>query len=530
MKYLLVCPCKCRIRIDAGLNQHEIRCPQCHRYIKIPAPESLSQLAQQAKKRPHESLLGKTLASRFRLDTYLGGGGMGWVYQAADLILRRTVAVKILKPASLAGNIATLQERFLQEARIASQLMHPALVPVRSFYRSDELFFMVMDFCPGQSLRTILTKQKCIRGPEAVAICIKILDALEAAHRQGIIHRDIKPGNIMVIDRLPAQPEVKVLDFGIAKIFSPSDSQVQFATRRGYCMGSLKYMAPEQILGKNIGVATDIYAAGSLLYQMLTGTAPFTGNKEQLIAAILHGVPISLRKASVWVGNTKDVTWWLEAIIAKAMHKEPPCRFRSAVRFREALEFYQKIQESSLGSKLAWLWRLWSATTRQKILYFLAALIPLLAWNWYTLWQKPYAQYRLWCDNAAEAIVQKDYQEAYHAITQARKYRNTASLKRMAGQVLIETLYHDSAHGNYEKTRQLLPLLRAESNQAFLIHVLEKFLEEEQNLAGFEDLFRQEKYQEAWTLCMKEIPEGLAIFNTRSEREFCLQIIMAWRR
>ncbi len=220
-------------------------------------------------------MLGKTV-SHYEVLEQLGGGGMGVVYKARDTRLGRTVALKFLSP-ELAGSAAH-KERFLREARAASALDHPHICSIYDLGETaDGGLFIAMAFCPGETL-----KERIARGPvpaeEALSIALQIAEGLAAAHAQGIVHRDVKPGNVVVGE----DGAVKLVDFGLAKLAGDSD-----LTRSGTVVGTAAYMSPEQVMGDAIDRRTDLWSLGVLLYEMVAGDRPFRGERDQ---AVMHAI------------------------------------------------------------------------------------------------------------------------------------------------------------------------------------------------------------------------------------------------
>ena len=228
-------------------------------------------------------MIGTTLA-HYEVREKLGEGGMGVVYKAFDPRLKRFVALKVL-PAEVARD-ETRKARLLREARAASALSHPHIVVVHDIVADGECDFIVMEYVEGRSLSAVIPKGG-LPAPEALSYATQIADALQAAHAQGIVHRDLKPGNVMVA----STGRVKVLDFGLAKQTSiePADEEATTRSRAitepGLVMGTLSYMAPEQALGEEVDARADVFSFGILLYEMLTGLAPF---RARTSAALVH--------------------------------------------------------------------------------------------------------------------------------------------------------------------------------------------------------------------------------------------------
>jgi serine/threonine-protein kinase len=218
---------------------------------------------------------GVTLARRYRLEQVIGRGGMSTVYRGTDLVLGRTVAVKVLL-AALADQDPTYVARFEREARAAAGLASSAVVTVYDTGVDDGSQYIVMEYIAGHSLDEILQVGRPLKLSEAVRIAERVADALRAAHAAGILHRDIKPANVMVAE----DGAVKVLDFGIARTLDGTS-----LTQAASLIGTAAYMAPERALGQAGDTRSDIYSLGCLLYAMLTGHPPFSG---EVSAAVLH--------------------------------------------------------------------------------------------------------------------------------------------------------------------------------------------------------------------------------------------------
>ncbi len=269
------------------------------------------------------------IAGRFRTECEIGRGGMGTVYRATHLGLERPVAVKIIKPEFAADRDVT--ERFMREARTMARLRHPhAAMIFDAGNLPDGRHFIVMEFVEGTTLSEVLAREGRFTPERAVHIASDICDVLEEAHKLGIIHRDLKPSNIMLNER-----GVCVLDFGVAKVLATSaDSTSTHATTgSGQIVGTPRYMSPEQCLGQKVGVRSDLYSLGVLLYEMLAGRPPFV---DLLPSAVL--VKQATAPPPPLPGFRQDVPRPLALAIHKMIAKRPEDRPANAASARALLE------------------------------------------------------------------------------------------------------------------------------------------------------------------------------------------------
>jgi tetratricopeptide (TPR) repeat protein len=266
-----------------------------------------------------DPLVGRTVA-QYEVLARLGGGGMGVVYKARDTRLGRTVALKFLPPQWSHDEDA--KQRFVREAQAASATEHRNICTIHDIVTSDDgQLFIVMAYYEGVTL-----KQRLEGGPlpvdEALDIATQIADGLARAHAQGVVHRDVKPGNIIL-----AEDGVRILDFGLATFVDALQLTVAGST-----LGTAPYMSPEQVKGETADASTDVWAAGVILYQMLTGHVPFRGSHHEAIAyAIRHETPASIRQAR------PDVAEEIEQIVFRALHKEKSIRYASGRELARAL-------------------------------------------------------------------------------------------------------------------------------------------------------------------------------------------------
>ena len=268
-------------------------------------------------------MIGTTL-SHYRILEPLGAGGMGEVYKGRDLHLDRDVAVKVLLRGSLAD--PTARERFRREAHVLSRLSHPGVATIFDFDTQDAVDFLVMEYVPGGTLQSRLRE-----GPlgldDVVRLGTEIGDALEAAHRLGFLHRDLKPGNVV----LTASGTPKILDFGLAGLLHATHTATEL-TQTGAVFGSLPYMAPEQLRGEPGDSRTDVYAFGAMLYEMATGRRPFDKSRpEALMFEILHAATRPVRSLR------PEASLELDRLIESCLSKDPSLRPASAGAVSQAL-------------------------------------------------------------------------------------------------------------------------------------------------------------------------------------------------
>ena len=272
----------------------------------------------------HLARLNTALAGRYHIERELGAGGMATVYLAEDLKHKRKVALKLLKP-ELAAVLGA--ERFVQEITTTASLQHPHILPLFDSGTADGFLFYVMPYIQGETLREKLNRETQLGVDEAVRIARDIADALDYAHRNGIIHRDIKPENILLHDGRPM-----VADFGIALAVSAAAGSRM--TETGLSLGTPHYMSPEQATAeKEITARSDVYSLGSVLYEMLTGNPPHTGSSAQQII-----MKIITEPAEPVTKHRKSVPPNVAAAVAKSIEKLPADRFESARAFGEALQ------------------------------------------------------------------------------------------------------------------------------------------------------------------------------------------------
>ncbi len=272
--------------------------------------------------------IGTLVQGRYRILERLGTGGMGVVYRGERIELGRAVAIKFLH--GWVAEDPNTQKRFRIEAQAMSQLSHPCCVSIIDFGVEGGAPFMVMDFVTGRTLRSRVHEGGPLPVKQALSLMRQVLAGLSHAHSKGIVHRDIKPDNIILTEATGLGDQVRILDFGLARLRDSAPGLTQ-----GMPVGTPSYMAPEQIRGEEVDARTDIYSAGVLLFELLTGQKPF--NSERAAAVMLQhqeAPPPSL--ASVIPGAAFSLE--LEGLVAKALAKRPEDRFQSAADFASALE------------------------------------------------------------------------------------------------------------------------------------------------------------------------------------------------
>ena len=275
-----------------------------------------------------DMIQSRLLGGRYELDGVVGRGGMAEVYRARDIRLDRVVAVKTLRE-DLARD-ATFQARFRREAQSAASLNHPSIIAVydtgEDMEGPENVPYIVMEYADGRTLRDLLREDRRLLPERALEITDGVLRALDYSHRHGIVHRDIKPANVM----LTPSAEVKVMDFGIAR--AVSDAQATM-TQTAQVIGTAQYLSPEQARGERVDARSDLYSTGCLLYELLTGRPPFTGDSPVAIAyQHVRENPIPPSRVD------PEIPAWADSIVLKAMAKDPADRYQSAAEMRTDIQ------------------------------------------------------------------------------------------------------------------------------------------------------------------------------------------------
>ncbi|MEU5388811.1 serine/threonine-protein kinase [Kitasatospora cineracea] len=270
---------------------------------------------------------GRTLAG-YRLEHVLGRGGMAVVYRAEDLRLGRTVAVKLLAP-ELARN-ETFRQRFVRESHVAASLDHPNIVPVYDAGEVEGVLYLAMRYVRGRDLRALLDREGPLTSAQTVRIAVQVASALDAAHAHDLVHRDVKPGNVLIAEGTdPDHPEHAYLtDFGLTK----KSLSLTGLTSVGQFVGTLDYVAPEQISGKPVDGRCDVYSLGCVVFEMLTGDPPYRRDDDlALLWAHLNDPPPDVRE------RRADLPAGVGAALRRAMAKRPGERYGSCLEFVAAL-------------------------------------------------------------------------------------------------------------------------------------------------------------------------------------------------
>jgi eukaryotic-like serine/threonine-protein kinase len=305
------------------------KCPKCG--VEYPDTTTLCPADGVALEKDGDSLLGTTLAGKYRIDARLSEGGMGTVYRGTHVLMDKTVAIKVLR-GSLAAD-EKIVARFSREARAASRISHPNALSVTDFGEDESgHVYLVMEFLSGKTLKQVIREEGVLPLPRVVDITRQIGEALNAAHSQGVIHRDLKSDNIMLLDTMIGD-HAKVLDFGIAKINEPDGVVDTGLTAPNLVIGTPQYMSPEQCSQEaEIDSRSDIYSLGVILYEMLVGHVPFSGESPTMVMMkhLQEPVPSVLEERT-------DVPPAVGRVVARAMAKLRHNRYQNAAELIEDL-------------------------------------------------------------------------------------------------------------------------------------------------------------------------------------------------
>jgi eukaryotic-like serine/threonine-protein kinase len=299
-------------------------------------PEDGTALTQLA----DESIVGTMFADKYHVISLLGSGGMSSVYKSKHVLMNRIVALKVLQ-SHLASSPQSVK-RFQQEAQAASKLKHPNLVSVFDFgVSSVGEPYLVMDYLQGKSLADLLDKVNRLDTDRLISIFAPVCDAMAHAHAEGVIHRDLKPGNIMLVDAEDGSEVPKVVDFGLAKFIDDGSAANQKLTQTGEIFGSPLYMSPEQCLGQKLDARTDVYGLGCVMYECLTGSPPLRG------ATIVETINLQLDAMPKPFSSDLKIPVKLEQLVFKALAKEPSERQQNATQLKQEIMAVKKPSHSA---------------------------------------------------------------------------------------------------------------------------------------------------------------------------------------
>ena len=285
-----------------------------------------------AEQNSEESIVGTTVGGRFRIDARIAAGGMGVVYKAEQQPLGRPVAVKILRAPQDPRMDESFSKRFLLEAAAVANLAHPNTVIVHDYGRDGEVLYFAMEFLEGMTLTARVRKGGPMAPMQALHVGKQVASSLDDAHRAGLVHRDLKPGNVMLISRGGDPDYVKVLDFGLVKMVT-TEENVQL-TQSGIMLGSPRYMSPEQVKGKDIDHRADIYSFGAMMCFCLTGQPPFpAGSQFEAMRAHVYTEPPRLRALNPECRASERI----ESIVLRCLAKDPAQRFQSMGEVLQAI-------------------------------------------------------------------------------------------------------------------------------------------------------------------------------------------------
>ncbi len=280
-----------------------------------------------------DPLLGRVINGRFKIVSVIARGGMGKVYRAEQAPLGRICALKVLSPKYEGDHDPEFHRRFFLEASTAAKLSHPNTVTVFDYGHSDDdIYYIAMEYIEGKTLHRVLREEGPFLEARVAHIARQICRSLREAHAIGVVHRDLKPGNVLLVDHEDEQDHVKVLDFGLVKDTQSGED----LTQQGLFMGSPKYMAPEQIAGCDVSARTDIYALGVMMYEMLSGQVPF--DKGASVGTLMSHVHDPVPPMQVH-NPTLSISQTMEGIVYRCLEKDPAQRFSSMNELVTALKF-----------------------------------------------------------------------------------------------------------------------------------------------------------------------------------------------
>jgi eukaryotic-like serine/threonine-protein kinase len=294
-----------------------------------------------------DPLIGRVLADRYRIESLVGRGGMGVVYKVEHVQIGKLMAMKLLH-----GELARQREvlkRFRREAEAASRLSHPNTVQIFDFGRAEGLTYLVMEYVDGEDLGHVIKQAGGLDFARTARLCAQVCASVAEAHAQGIVHRDLKPENIMVTQTRGDTDFIKVLDFGLAKLREGGEQASVTVTRAGHILGTPYYMAPEQIRGEEVSPRTDVYALGAVLFRALTNEPPYRAGTPMGVLTKHLTEPLDLPSTR----TDRPVPPEADAIVARAMEKDPADRYSSAEALRDDLLHYLRSVGEDSGPAFA---------------------------------------------------------------------------------------------------------------------------------------------------------------------------------
>lgn len=283
-------------------------------------------------------LIGETICKRYKLLKILGEGGMGVVFEATDEEEKRTVAIKLLFTEIASDEVA--KKRFFREAKMGMALVHPNIVRTYNYGEVDEnIIFISMEYVKGESLSEYIKKDAPLRPKDSLSIVKQLCESLEYAHQKQVLHRDLKPANVLLSKNESGEIQVKLADFGIAKLLAPNEDITSGTnlTETGVVLGTINYIAPEYLLCVDLSRASDVYSLGVIIYQLLTDRYPVVGiTKEQLLYNKVYKDIVPPSKAYKFFPQA------LDKVLMKVLNRNPMERYQSALDFWE--DFKQVVE------------------------------------------------------------------------------------------------------------------------------------------------------------------------------------------
>lgn len=410
----------------------------------------------------------KVVQGRIRLQSVLGSGGMSTVYKATHLLLDQPVAYKVLNPG-LCSDKAIV--RFQQEGKAATRLSHPYIATVREFGQDETgAPYLVMDYVDGMPLSNLLAAENKIDVARAVRLIAQVCEGLQHAHERGVVHRDIKPSNIMIVGNEGSLEQVRIVDFGIAKVITSEGSNL---TQTGEVFGTPNYMSPEQCQGQHLDARTDVYSLGCVLYEAVTGRKIVTAdNPLHALMQHVNGIVPDFNKSAISPS--------LQSVILKALERDPKRRFQSMDEFRQALctaglsptsEWKKNIRNKST---VAW----------RRLNWNVVILCSLLCLSVYTVVHRLQIDSKFKVLSHDAAVDKKRVDKELRLLEQLKTNRSDPSTLITIGAGLEELGKYDLAEKAYRRALKLQP-----DNQETWLK-LSRILTKENNPAGAAEALR----------------------------------------